>query len=80
MPYVTVAIENDAAIDIHYEDRGSGHPIVLINGYPLDGSSWERQERELLANRYRVITTTAAALAGRVSRASGMTTTPSPVI
>jgi non-heme chloroperoxidase len=28
----------------------------LIHGYPLDGNSWERQERELLANRYRVIT------------------------
>ena len=56
MPYVTVGIENDAAIEIHYEDHGSGHPIVLIHGYPLNGNSWERQERELLANGYRVIT------------------------
>jgi non-heme chloroperoxidase len=56
MPYVTVGIENDAAIDIHYEDHGSGLPIVLIHGYPLNGNSWERQERELLANGYRVIT------------------------
>jgi non-heme chloroperoxidase len=56
MPYVTVGIENDAAIEIHYEDHGSGYPIVLIHGYPLDGNSWERQERELLANGYRVIT------------------------
>jgi non-heme chloroperoxidase len=56
MPYVTVGIENDAAIDIHYEDHGSGHSIVLIHGYPLNGNSWERQERELLANGYRVIT------------------------
>jgi len=56
MPYVTVGIENDAAIDIHYEDHGSGQPIVLIHGYPLDGNSWERQERDLLANGYRVIT------------------------
>jgi non-heme chloroperoxidase len=55
MPYVTVGIENDAAIEIHYEDHGSGSPIVLIHGYPLDGNSWERQERELLANGYRVI-------------------------
>jgi non-heme chloroperoxidase len=31
-------------------------PIVLIHGYPLSGNSWERQERELLANGYRVIT------------------------
>jgi len=56
MPYVTVGIENDAAIEIHYEDHGSGHPIVLIHGYPLNGNSWERQERELLVNGYRVIT------------------------
>jgi len=27
----------------------------LIHGYPLNGNSWERQERELLAARYRVI-------------------------
>jgi non-heme chloroperoxidase len=56
MPYVTVGTENDAPIEIHYEDHGSGHPIVLIHGYPLDGNSWERQERDLLANGYRVIT------------------------
>ena len=56
MPSVTVGTENDAPIEIHYEDHGSGHPIVLIHGYPLDGNSWERQERELLANGYRVIT------------------------
>jgi hypothetical protein len=26
--------ENDAAIEIHYADHGSGNPIVLIYGYP----------------------------------------------
>ena len=55
MPSLTVATENDSAIEIHYEDHGSGQPIVLIHGYPLNGNSWERQERELLANGYRVI-------------------------
>jgi non-heme chloroperoxidase len=29
---------------------------VLIHGYPLDGSSWERQTRELLDLGYRVVT------------------------
>ena len=43
-------------IEIHYEDHGSGQPVVLIHGYPLNGNSWERQERELLASGYRVIT------------------------
>jgi non-heme chloroperoxidase len=56
MPTLTVGIANGAAIEIHYEDHGSGFPIVLIHGYPLDGNSWERQERVLLAEGYRVIT------------------------
>jgi non-heme chloroperoxidase len=55
MPYVTVGTENSAPIKIHYEDHGSGQPILLIHGYPLNGNSWERQERELLAAGYRVI-------------------------
>ena len=55
MPRITVGSENDAAIEIHYEDHGSGQPVVLIHGYPLNGNSWERQERELLANGYRAI-------------------------
>jgi non-heme chloroperoxidase len=55
MPSLTVATENDAPIEIHYEDHGSGKPIVLIHGYPLNGNSWERQERDLLAHGYRVI-------------------------
>jgi non-heme chloroperoxidase len=56
MPHVTVGAENNAPIEIHYNDHGSGRPIVLIHGYPLDGNSWERQEGQLLANGYRVIT------------------------
>jgi non-heme chloroperoxidase len=55
MPSLIVATENDAPIEIHYEDHGSGQPIVLIHGYPLNGNSWERQERGLLAHGYRVI-------------------------
>jgi non-heme chloroperoxidase len=55
MPRLTVGTENNASIEIHYEDHGAGEPVVLIHGYPLNGNSWERQERELLANGYRVI-------------------------
>jgi len=55
MPRITVGTENDAPIEIHYEDHGSGKPVVLIHGYPLNGNSWERQERELLAAAYRCI-------------------------
>src|SRR4051794_18537881 len=55
MPSLTVGSENEASIEIHYEDHGSGDPVVLIHGYPLNGNSWERQERELLATGHRVI-------------------------
>jgi non-heme chloroperoxidase len=56
MPRITVGAENSAPIEIHYEDHGSGQPVVLIHGYPLNGASWERQERALLQAGYRVIT------------------------
>jgi len=55
VPRIIVGTENDTPIEIHYEDHGSGQPVVLIHGYPLSGNSWERQERELLASGYRVI-------------------------
>jgi non-heme chloroperoxidase len=55
MPFVKVGTENSADIEIHYRDHGSGKPIILIHGYPLDGNSWERQERVLLEHGYRCI-------------------------
>jgi len=56
MGYITVGTENSTPIQLHYEDRGSGQPVVLIHGYPLDGRSWETQEQALLDAGYRVIT------------------------
>ena len=56
MPYIKVGTENGADIELHYNDHGTGKPIVLIHGYPLSGNSWERQERALLAHGYRCIT------------------------
>jgi non-heme chloroperoxidase len=56
MPYVTVGKENSAPIEIYYEDHGSGQPVVLIHGFPLNGRAWERQARALLAAGFRVIT------------------------
>jgi non-heme chloroperoxidase len=56
MPRIAVGTENSAPIEIHYEDHGAGDPVVMVHGYPLNGDSWERQERELLANGCRVIT------------------------
>ncbi|HLL69464.1 MAG TPA: alpha/beta hydrolase [Micromonosporaceae bacterium] len=56
MPYITVGTENSTNIDLYYEDHGTGQPVVLIHGYPLDGHSWEKQSAALLAAGYRVIT------------------------
>jgi non-heme chloroperoxidase len=56
MPYVTVGTENSAAIEIYYEDHGAGQPVVLIHGYPLESSSWEKQTAVLLEAGKRVIT------------------------
>jgi len=56
MPYVKVGQENTADINLHYTDRGTGQPVVLIHGYPLSGASWENQEDKLLEAGYRVIT------------------------
>ncbi|MHC3469405.1 alpha/beta fold hydrolase [Streptomyces sp. 7R007] len=56
MSFVTVGQENSNSIELYYEDHGSGRPVVLIHGYPLNGHSWEKQERVLLESGYRVIT------------------------
>ena len=56
MGTINVGHENSVPVDLYYEDQGAGQPVVLIHGYPLDGHSWERQTRELLAAGYRVVT------------------------
>ena len=56
MATITVGAENSAPVDIYYEDHGSGQPVVLIHGYPLNGHSWELQTRELIGAGFRVIT------------------------
>jgi non-heme chloroperoxidase len=56
MGFITVGTENSTSIDLYYEDHGNGQPVVLIHGYPLDGSSWEQQTAALLDSGFRVIT------------------------
>ncbi|NHW48272.1 alpha/beta hydrolase [Paenarthrobacter sp. MSM-2-10-13] len=56
MAYITVGNENSTEIELYYEDHGTGQTVVLIHGYPLDGSSWEKQTAALLDAGYRVIT------------------------
>jgi len=56
MPYISVGEENSGSINLYYEDQGSGTPVVLIHGYPLNGHSWEKQVPALLNAGHRVIT------------------------
>jgi len=56
MSTVTVGQENSTNIDLYYEDHGSGKPVILIHGYPLNGASWEKQTIALVAAGHRVIT------------------------
>ncbi|MGC2450963.1 MAG: alpha/beta hydrolase [Candidatus Sulfotelmatobacter sp.] len=55
MPYIDVGKENSSPISLYYEDHGSGSPVVLIHGYPLSSSSWEKQIPVLLDAGHRVI-------------------------
>ena len=56
MARVQVGTENGAPIEIYYEDKGSGRPVVLIHGWPLSGRSWEKQVPALVEAGHRVIT------------------------
>ncbi len=55
MAHIDVGKENSTPISLYYEDHGSGQPVVLIHGYPLSCSSWEKQIPVLLGAGYRVI-------------------------
>ncbi|GAA2017495.1 alpha/beta hydrolase [Nakamurella flavida] len=56
MPKVTVGTEAGSPIELHYEDYGTGKPVVLIHGWPLSGRSWEAQVPALVEAGHRVIT------------------------
>ena len=56
MPYLNVPTRSGPAVQLAYEDAGSGPPVVLIHGWPFDSGMWEKQIPALLAGGYRVIT------------------------
>ncbi len=55
MPSISVGRENSGSIALHYVDHGSGRPVVLIHGWPLNLASWEKQVPDLLRTGHRVI-------------------------
>ena len=78
MAYIKVGTENSTDIELYYEDHGSGQPVVLIHGYPLDGSSGRSRPRPCWAPATASSPTTAAASASPASPPRATTTTPSP--
>jgi non-heme chloroperoxidase len=56
MGVIIAGQENSTPIELYYEDHGSGDPVVLLAGWPLDSRSWEPQVHALLAAGHRVIT------------------------
>jgi pimeloyl-ACP methyl ester carboxylesterase len=56
MGTITVGRENTAPIDLYYEDNGTGSPVVLLHGWPLDSRSWEAQLPALVQAGHRVVT------------------------
>ncbi|GAB4098681.1 alpha/beta hydrolase [Sinomonas halotolerans] len=56
MGRITVGSQNGTDIQLYFEDHGTGRPVVLIHGFPLDGQAFEAQHRALLEAGHRVIT------------------------
>jgi 3-oxoadipate enol-lactonase len=42
-------------VSLHYSEQGTGMPVVLLHGYPLNGSIWFTQVQGLSSD-YRIIT------------------------
>ena len=55
MPKIKVSAESKPLVELHYQDFGSGKPVVLIHGWPLSGRAWEAQVPALVEAGYRVI-------------------------
>ncbi len=49
-------IQSAGNVDLFYQDWGTGKPVVLIHGWPLDGDMWEHQAMFLAEHGCRVIT------------------------
>src|SRR6201999_2913260 len=50
MPYATT----DDGVRLHFEETGSGHPVILVHEFAGDARSWEPQMRHF-GKRYRAI-------------------------
>jgi non-heme chloroperoxidase len=51
MPYITT----QDGTEIYYKDQGTGTPVILIHGWPVNADMWEHQALFLAENGFRVI-------------------------
>ena len=56
MPMLKARADAHDQVELHFENVGTGRPVVLIHGWPLSGRSWEAQVPALVEAGYRVIT------------------------
>lgn len=56
MSKLTVDTQNGSPVELYYEVQGTGAPVVLIHGWPLNGRSWEKQVGALVDAGYQAIT------------------------
>ena len=52
---VMTTITTRDGTSIYYKDWGTGQPVVLSHGWPLNADSWESQALHLASNGFRVI-------------------------
>ncbi len=55
MPRITISNSPHTDVELHYQDYGSGKPVVLIHGWPLSARAWEPQIAALVDAGHRVI-------------------------
>ena len=55
MPFITNEQAKET-VDIHYQDYGTGQPVILIHGWPLSHRAWEHQVPAIVDAGFRCIT------------------------
>lgn len=55
MKFIRSTSQDGTEVNLYYEDLGSGTPVVLIHGWPLDHQMWDYQIAALTDAGYRCI-------------------------
>ncbi|WP_428329802.1 alpha/beta fold hydrolase [Mucilaginibacter sp.] len=55
MKFIKSKNQDGSEVNLYYEDLGTGTPVVLVHGWPLDHQMWDYQTAALTDAGYRVI-------------------------